>query len=252
MRIALLLLFASSLLTLNTSAQVIGGQIDKLFDLYLLEKYDDCFNKALGYTENEKTRSNPEPYLYVAMVLIKYQENPDDKEAYGDPLKDALKYAAKAKKDHAKCLKKDIETFAMEDNLEFFEKLTTITLEEIVYQYNEDKFSKAASWGKKLAKVETESSELQVLVGANMLLSKNMEGQKLIDLHWPKLQEKYKSGDVVPEEYMKPALVYGLLALAKYYDDNGNSSKAVEVLEFGKNLLVDNRKIEAAYEEATP
>jgi hypothetical protein len=139
----------------------------------------------------------------------------------------------------------------MEDNIEFFEKLTTIALEEIIYQYNEDKWSKAASWGKKLAKVE-EGPEIQVLVGANMLLSKNMEGQKLVDEYWPQLSDKYKSGDVVPEDYIKPALVYGILALSKYYYENGNSMKAREVIQFGKDLLVDDMKITAAYEEMNP
>ena len=107
--------------------------------------------------EKEDFKSDPEPYLYISMTLIKIYEDEEMKMEYedagGDPLKDALKYATKANKYYSKCLKKDITTFEMEDNMEFFNNLTMIALDEIIYHYNEDKYSKAASGGKKLAKV---------------------------------------------------------------------------------------------------
>jgi hypothetical protein len=249
-----ILFFTTLLLFINTSlnAQVIGGEQDKLFDLFLLEKYEDCYFKALKMTEKEEFKSDPEPYLYLAMSLIKIYEDEEAKaeyeEAGGDALKDALKYATKVNKYYAKCQKKSIATFEMEDNMEFFYNLTSISLEEIIYQYNEDKFSKAASWGKKLAKVDPENAEIQILVGANMLLSKNQEGQKLVDMYWPKVKEKYKGGDNEPEEHIKNALIIGIIALSDYYNDNGNSAKAKEIIQFGKDLFVDNNKIDSQYE----
>lgn len=233
-------------------AQVIGGNQDKLFDLFLLEKYDACYFKALKLTENESTKSDPEGYLYVSMCALKFNEDEELKAEYGDPLKDALKYASKAVKYHQKCLKKDIPTFEMEDNAEFFEELYRVGLEECIYYYNEDKFSKAASYGKKVAKVDPSIAEIQLFVGANMLLSKNLEGQKLVDEYFPKIKEKYKSGDVVPEESIKPALVYGVIALSKFYNDSGDSYKAKEVIQYGKDLFVDNMKIDRAYEALNP
>lgn len=250
MRILLILLSFAFLAPIYTQAQVITGSMDRLNDMYIFEKYGDCYLKAIKLTESEKYRTDPEPYLYIAMCLIKINESEELKEDFdGDPLKDALKYATKAKKYHAKREKKGIETFDMSENLEFYEELNLVALEEIIYHYNEDKFSKAASWGKKLAKVDPESSEIQVLVGANMLLSLNAEGQKLVDMYWPKLVEKYKGGDEVPAEHIKPAVVYGILALSKYYHQKGQSVKAKEVIQFGKDLFVDNNKINAAYEE---
>lgn len=249
-----ILFFTSILLFANTAlkAQVIGGEQDKLFDLFLLEKYDDCYYKALKMTEKDEFKSDPEPYLYLSMSLIKIYEDEEARteyeEAGGKPLKEALKYATKANKYYEKCQKKSIPTFEMEDNIEFFNNLTIIAMEEILYQYNEDKFSKAASWGKQLAKVDPTKSEIQVLVGANMLLSKNAEGQKLVDEYWPKLVEKYKGGDVEPEEYNRDALIYGIIALSKYYNENGNSVKAKEIIQFGKDIFVDNDKIDRQYE----
>jgi len=250
----LILFFTSLLLFINTSsnAQVIGGEQDKLFDLFLLEKYLDFYFKALKMTEKEEFKSDPEPYLYLSMSLIKIYENEELKTEYvdagGDPLKDALKYATKVNKYYAKCQKKSIATFEMEDNVEFFNNLTSISLDEIIYFYNEDKFSKAASWGKKLAKVDPQNADIQILVAGNMLLSKNLEGQKLVDQYWPKVVAKYKGGDNEPEEHLKNALIYGIISLSKYYNDNGNSVKAKEIIQFGKDLFIDNNKIDSQYE----
>jgi|TARA_B110000238_G_C16112127_1_gene433172 tetratricopeptide (TPR) repeat protein len=250
----LILVFTSILffVTINSKAQVIGGEQDKLFDLFLLEKYADCYFKAIKMIEKEDFKSDPEPYLYISMTLIKIYEDEEMKMEYedagGDPLKDALKYATKANKYYSKCLKKDITTFEMEDNMEFFNNLTMIALDEIIYHYNEDKYSKAASWGKKLAKVDPSISEIQLIVAANMLLSKNAEGQKLVDMYWPKIIAKYKSGDVEPDESVKNALIYAIIALSGYYNDNGNSTKAKEIIKFGKDLFVENKKIESQFD----
>ena len=250
----LIIVILTSILSLCSSlnAQVIGGQQDKLFDLYLLEKYEDCYFKAIKLTENDNYKSDPEPYLYVAMCALKFNADVDQKEAFGDPLKDAIKYAAKAKKYYEKMEKKGTPTFVMEDNLEFFDDLNRVALEEVIYYYNEDKWSKAASWGKKLSKVDPTNASIQVLVGANMLLSKNMEGLKLIDEYWPQIKEKYKSGDEVPEDASREALVYGIIALSKYYSESGDTYKAKEVIQFGKDLFVDNMKINFQYENLNP
>lgn len=235
-----------TLLTIPSIAQVIGGEQDKLFDMFLLEKYEDCYYKAFKMTEKEEFRADPEPYLYVSMCNLKLHEDSEMSEHYPNALKDALKYAAKAKKYHEKCLKKDIPTFSMEDNVEYYNELTLVALEECNYHFNEDKFSKSASWYKKLAKVE-DNEDIWLAAGANMLLSRNMEGQKIIDEYWPKIQEKYKSGDVVPSEVTREALITGLLGYTRYLNENGESYKAKEIIAFAKELFPDNMKVDRKY-----
>jgi hypothetical protein len=104
-------------------AQVIGGEQDKLFDMFLLEKYEDCYYKAFKMTETEKYKSDPEPYLYVAMCNLKIHYDRELSEEYPNALKDALKYTEKGLKYHAKAIKKEIPTFPMEDNLEFIDEV---------------------------------------------------------------------------------------------------------------------------------
>ncbi len=245
------LFFLTVAIALNCKGQVIDGIQDKLFDQFLLGKYGDCYAKAIKMTESEKYKSDPEPYLYVSMCLVKLVEDPAELEFRSANLKDAFKYAEKSKKYHAKCLKKDIATFPMEENLEFFDELAMLGVEESKYYFYEDKFSKSASWFKKTAKIAPEDDNLQFAMAASMLLSRNMEGQKIMDEVLPRMKEKYSNGDQEPSQVTRDALVVGFLAYSKYLVDNGETSKAKEIINFGHELMPDNRKITAKWEEIT-
>lgn len=229
-----------------SNAQVIGGEQDKLFDMFLLEKYEDCYYRAFKMTENEQFKTDPEPYLYVSMCNLKLHQDEEMKEHYPKALQDALKYAEKTKKYYKKRIDKSIPTFVLEDNVEYFNELITVALEECIYHYNEDKFSKSASWFKKLAKVE-ESDDILLAVGANMLLSRNMEGKRIIDEVLPKIKATYKSGDAVPNEITKEALVVGLIAYSRYLEESGETFQAKEIISLAKEIFPDNLKIDRSY-----
>ena len=243
----LLIIAISLLIHPLIQAQVIGGEQDKLFDMFLLEKYEDCYYRAFKMTEDDDFKTDPEPYLYVSMCNLKLHQDQEMKEHYPKALQDALKYAEKTKKYHAKRISKDIPTFVLEDNYEYFNELISVALEECIYHYNEDKFSKSASWFKKLGKVE-ESDDILFATGVNMLLSKNAEGQRIIDDVWPRIKETYKSGDVVPNEVTKEALIVGIVGYSRYFEESGDTYKAKEVIAFGKGLFPDNLKISRKYD----
>ncbi|UTW60806.1 hypothetical protein KFE98_12300 [bacterium SCSIO 12741] len=249
MRQLFLLLFSLFVTVVSLNAQVIGGKQDKLFDMYLLEKYEACYARALKMTETEKYRSDPEPYLYASMCIVKFKEvDPEAFDYYGG-LKMALKFGEKAMKYHAKCEKKNIATYALEDNIEFYNELVTIGLEEALYHINEDKFSKGASWLKKVAKVRKDDENIQLALGASMLLSKNAEGQKIIDVVVPQIKEKYKSGDAVPDDITRDALITGFIIYARYLNESGRSSEAQDFITMGKEIFPDNLKITRSYDE---
>ena len=84
-----------------------------------------------------------------------------------------------------------------------------------------------------------------------MLLSRNMEGQKIMDVLLPEMKEKYSGGDEEPIEISRDALVVGFLAYSKYLVDKGESSKAKDIITFGHELMPDNRKITMQFEQLT-
>ncbi len=249
-KITTLLVFGLFLFA-QSNAQVIDGMQDKLFDQFLLGKYGDCYNKAYKMTTNDKYKSDPEPYLYVSMCLVQLVEDPAEEEFRSNNLKDALKYAQKSQKYHARALKKDVPTFPMDENLEFFDELAMIGVAEAKYYFFEDKFSKAASWFKKTAKIAPEDDNLQLAMASNMLLSRNMEGQRIMDELLPRMKKNYGEGDQEPRAATRDALEVGFLAYTKYLVDNGETAKAKEFINFGHELMPDNRKITAKWESVS-
>ena len=131
-----LLLLASDL-----SAQVIGGELVKLEELYDKGKFEDCAYKAETYSENEKYAKNPEPYLYISMCYYEFHFSEDVKikEYYKSALKDALKYAVKMKG-------YDKELNFYKDNSEYLDKLRQTCLEEAKALVDKKDYSKASSY----------------------------------------------------------------------------------------------------------
>ena len=90
-------------LALTTTSRAQEKQYDDLLVKYVDEKYEDCLAKAERYTQNDNTKRDPLPYLYMSMCLFemskipKYQEMDDYKKADRDALKWAEKYRKKDK-----------------------------------------------------------------------------------------------------------------------------------------------------------
>lgn len=245
-----ILLFCITVL-FQANGQVIDGLHDKLFDQYLLGKYADCHDKAQKMIASDKYKYDPEPYLYVSMCLAKLLEDPAQADERDNILKDALKFAETSKKYHVKALKKEITTFPMDENLDYFDELIIIGIDEAKYHFFEDKFSKSASWFKKVGKVAPEDDNIQFAMASNMLLSRNMEGQKIMNDLLPRMKENYSNGDEVPSEVSRDALEIGFLAYSKYLVDQGESAKAKEIITFGHELMPDNRKVTMKFEQLT-
>ena len=235
----------------QANGQVIDGLHDKLFDQYLLGNYANCHDRAQKMIASDKYKYDPEPYLYISMCLVKLLEDPNQVDEYDNILKDALKFSEKSKKYNVKALKKEIITFPMDENLDFFDELIMIGVDEAQYHFNEDKFSKSASWFKKVGKIAPDDDNIQFAMAANMLLSRNMEGQKIMNVLLPEMKKKYSNGDEVPSEASRDALVIGFLAYSKYLVDKGESAKAIEIITFGHELMPDNRKVSMKFEDLT-
>lgn len=233
--------------TLN--AQVVGGNLNKLFDLYLLEKFEDCYIKAFKMTESESTKSDPEPYLYVAMCNLKFAEDNEMAIIYPNAMKDAFKYAGKAVKLVEKAQKKEQETISLEDNIEFLNTLARKGCEEAKFQFVEDKFSKAAYFYKQVLSLRTTDPAVKLALGGNHLLNRNIvEGSKIAEEGWKELKAMYGSGDETPAEVTKEALRVGIMAYGRYLNENGNAAKAKEIAQFGKDLLPEDIQLQRFYD----
>lgn len=91
-------LIAATALLASVSLQAQKHVYEDLLVLYVDEKYEKCMEKALTYTENDATKKDPLPFLYVSMC--NYEMSKVEKYAVDYPKagRDALKWAEKYRK----------------------------------------------------------------------------------------------------------------------------------------------------------
>ena len=74
---------------------------EEYMDLLLLfvdEKYDICFSKASKYTQKDKTKNDPLPYLYIAMSSFEMSQDHKYTNLHPKAYKTAISFTAKYRK----------------------------------------------------------------------------------------------------------------------------------------------------------
>jgi len=232
--------------TAYLSAQVIGGELVKLEELFNKEKYEDCAYKAETYTENEKYRKSPEPYLYISMCYYELRLSDDEKikEYYKTPLKDALKYAVKMRT-------YDKDAAFYNDNKEFLDNLRQACYEEAKVLTDKKDYSKASSYYyKQLVKLDPDDTELLFVKGVcDALMRNTSEAYKSINDAMPVLRKNaeegnYKAGKIIAPTLSDAFVNYSTLLKEQSY---GDSAKAI--ISFGKLLLPADKAVDEQYKK---
>jgi tetratricopeptide (TPR) repeat protein len=239
-----------SLLFFNTAqAQVVGGNESKLFNLFILEKYEDVYYKAFNLSEKEKYAYNAEVHLYIVMSLQKIAENPDLEEAYPNAFKDILKYGAKFVKSVAKAEKKELETVTIEDNYEYLQELKEYILEEIYFIFVETKYSKAASLYRKGLKIFPDDENILFMAGISEVMSNNRQGQLKLDEFQTKAKEKYSNSSYEGDEVSNLYFGKTIKTYTDYLVTNGEGTEAKKWIEMAYKFQPEDETIEAQYEK---
>ena len=232
-----LIIFLITLLTSNATSQVKGGKLDKLMDLYVMEKYEDCAFKAEKMTLDDKTSSDPEAYLYLSMCyLYIYQhiddfENPDN--VYKNALKDAISNASKA-------LKKDKKKELIPQNLDFYAELKQAGLNEVNIFVNDDNFKKASGAIKQLTKIDPEDENLEFSLGVLQILSANaVEGERILNEAFAKMYLKYANASYESDEVSAPMMIKLFIVYTDNLVKSGDTAKAKSIIEKANNKTRD-------------
>ena len=115
------LLVILSLISYTSGNTVLSQEYQDLLILYVDENYEKCFGKALNYTENEKTKKHPLPYLYVSMASFGMSQDHQYSESWPKAYSTALSFAKKYRK-------KDPDNTYAEDSQEYIDQLKEIIL----------------------------------------------------------------------------------------------------------------------------
>ena len=224
-------------------AQAQQKQYDDLLVKYVDEKYEECVTKAERYTENDNTKKDALPYLYMSMCLYemskipKYQAMEDYKKAD----RDALKYAEKYRKKD-----KDKEFFGNYED--FWAELNTMAQESGLNEYESGVkgMSKARRFFDSMTSYYPENPGpwlMLALCEYNTNLVK--DGDESIKKYQAAL-DAAGSISSLPED-QKKLMKSALIHYAEYLDGKGDKSGARAAMEQGKDAFMDDPEFKGAY-----
>ena len=144
-----------------------GQNYDELKILYADENYEKLLDRALKYTEKDKTKKEPAPYFWAARALYKISITGETNEKYKNAYKDAINYISKG-------MKYDIKYEDRASIIEFDEFLTNFQnslFTRIMNEWEADLPKKAYSLAIKYTKITEHKVGAKYLAGACKLLA---------------------------------------------------------------------------------
>lgn len=225
-------------------AQVKGGDFDKLFDWYAMEDYERCAYKAESYTQKDKYRRAPEPYMYMALCMYQAHINPDAfDEEYKDPIKDALKYAYKFRK-------KDKTGELYAKNKRQIDQIREEALDRAKFYFNDGDYYKSSSEFNRILKVMPGDVNVVFITGVAMVHSRNVsQGTRLIDQALDTLQMLDTTNTFEKDEVTHEVLVKAFVSYTDYLSDNQELDRALDIITLGRRLIPDNAAIRSQYKK---
>lgn len=245
----LILTVTISLISLTSFSQVVGGKHNKLFNDYILEKYEDVYYRAFKMSEKEKHAYDAEVYLYMMMCLHRIAENPDLTETYPDAYEDILKYGSKFIKSIEKAEKKEKFTVTVEDNFDYLQELKKFLLDQTYFIFVETKYSKAASRYRKVMKLYPDDENVLFLAGISEVMSNNREGEMKLDEFKETAKKKYEGGNYEGDEVSNEYFGKTLKTYTNFLVTEGQGDAAKQWIEMAYKFLPDNEDIEQQYEK---
>ena len=229
--------------------QVAGGHQQKLFDLFVMGRYEDCLVKAQKMTQNDKYKSDSEPYLWVSMCFSKFVGDDEMESFYPKSAKNALKYGVKFKKKDDKIKKKDGD-WIFDANEEYMYELIELALVEGKSYMAMDNYSKAMYYYKIASNLDPANQDCQLMKGVIYLYNRNTkEGQLIVDSAMDYYKDQAQQGGFKANENSKMAFVDGFTYYANFLKSKGKNDEAFEVMALAIKLDPKNKKFIALYKE---
>lgn len=245
----LILTIGISMVITSGFAQVAGSQHQKLVDLYVMNKYEDCYVKAVKMTENDKYKSESEPYLWVALCNWEFLNDQELLEYYPKAKKEALKYGVKFKKKDDK-LKKKEKDYIYDENVDFIYDLIRLGLTEGKSFLAMDNYSKAQYYYKSCAQLDPENMDCKLMQGVIYNYNKNVrEGQVLIDEAMEYYKAQAEAGGFETHDATHMAFEDGFMYYIKYLRAKGKNLDAFNAAALAVKLEPKNPKFIRVYKE---
>jgi len=251
------LLVILSLITYTAGNTVLSQEFKDLLILYVDENYEKCFGKAIKYTESEKSKKHPLPYLYVSMASFGMSQDHQYSETWPKAYSTALSFAKKYRK-------KDPDNTYAEDSQGYIDQLKEIIYEDVenyMLTKTEKGYKKAAGILKKACAFDPKDYGALLLWGQLEILVKNKaEGGKIVHTAIDSIKTigantQFSDLTEIQQKYLRKSLMEYAL-----FTDENDHAKAIEIISMGQPffyeeredcLLDDNEEFKKLYDEIT-
>jgi len=236
MRILTITLLAFICLAPRLVAQ--DKEYEDLWVLYIDEDYEKLVKKAQSLTENDKTKKQAMPYLFVSMGYFEISKKEDLNEDYPKAFKDAMKYAAKWRK-------KDKEGAYVYDNKDYISDLRDAGM-DVAEGYLEDgSFSKAKSYYKYMTQFDPDCPGSWLMYSYALKMMNDFSGTQTA---WDNFDTKLGDISRLSSEQQR-LLKYGLITYAEGLYEEGKRTEARELLERGADFFGEDNEYKIVMED---
>jgi tetratricopeptide (TPR) repeat protein len=217
--------------------------MDKMLFYYVDEEYEKLLKMAIKYTQDEDTRRNPVPYIYVSQAYYEMSKIEEFDESYPRAYRDAVKYAVKF-------TKKDKTGEFKGDNAEYIDGLKIQTFELADNYYQVGKYSKAKTYDKYLTGMDPEDWGSWFLKGVTeMRLNMRTDSGESIKtaINGLSALDKEQVENYLPGQLM--ILKKGIIAYSEYMKDLGKMSESKEVINLGYPYFENDNEYKITYDD---
>lgn len=217
--------------------------MDKMLFYYVDEKYEKLLDMAMGFVEDDKTRRNPVPYIYVSRAYYEMSKIEEYDEIYPRAFRESVKYAVKFRK-------KDKEGEFIEENAEYVDILKMQTFELADSYYQTEKYSKAKTYFKYLTGMDPEDwgswflrgvteSRLNMRSESEISLKTAIDGLASVDTD---IVDRYLPGELM-------LLKKGILNYSEFMKEKGKMDEAKEIIVMGYPYFEEDNEYKIAYDD---
>jgi hypothetical protein len=193
--------------------------------------YEKALNKAEKFTNKEKTKRDPVPYLYMSMAQFEMSKREEFAEEYPRAFRDAIKNASKfARYD------RESEYVAEFDN--YLTELKLEIMREARYYYEAENWRRSVTYAKYISRIDPDNLSALLLRGVAEVKSKNEYQAKTTFEEADVALNGFSPGDLSSDEL--PQLRYTILEYAALQKEVGARERAEPYLTMGREVFAED------------
>lgn len=216
-------------------------EYDDLRILYADGDYEKLVRASEKYTNNDKTKSDPLPHMWMGRGLYKVSLSGTDDENYKNAYKEAIGEVGKS-------IKYDKDGSVQAEYAEFYEEFTNSLVETIRNEIDVKDYKKANTWILKYYKINLKSVGAKYLDGVCKYRNSDKGGANTA---WKEADNMLKTVSDINDwsKAEKDMLMMGVIQTAECYLSSKQTEKAKAVMGKVAQWYEGNEDFKAKYDE---